>query len=135
MTMSRRNGLAALALCFFGGTTLKAQSGRGMAANEARVARFVAVEPNVKLEVLDWGGSGPPIVFLAGLGNTAHVFEDFAPRLRANHHVYGITRRGFGQSSVSRVGYSPDRLGDDVLAVVDSLHLIKPVLIGNCSEM
>jgi hypothetical protein len=32
--------------------------------------RFVAVDTNVKLEVLDWGGSGPPVVFLAGLGNT-----------------------------------------------------------------
>lgn len=33
---------------------------------------------------------------LAGGRNTAYVFDEFAPRLGANHHVYGITRRGFG---------------------------------------
>ena len=34
--------------------------------------KFVTVAPGVKLEVLDWGGNGPPLVFLAGLGFTAH---------------------------------------------------------------
>ena len=43
--------------------------------------QFIGVENNVKLEVLDWGGSGRPLVLLAGLGNTAHVFDKFAPRL------------------------------------------------------
>jgi hypothetical protein len=42
---------------------------------------FVTVDSNIKLEVLDWGGSGRAIVLLAGLGNTAHVFDDFAPKL------------------------------------------------------
>jgi non-heme chloroperoxidase len=36
--------------------------------------QFVTVEPGVKLEVLDWGGSGRTLVFLAGLGDTAHVY-------------------------------------------------------------
>ena len=56
---------------------------------------FVTVEAGVNLEVLDWGGAGRPIVLLAGLGNTAHVFDDFAQKLTRNGHVYGITRRGF----------------------------------------
>jgi hypothetical protein len=30
------------------------------------------------MEVLDWGGSGKPVVLLAGLGYTAHVSDDFA---------------------------------------------------------
>src|SRR5919108_1498867 len=58
--------------------------------------RFVAVDDGVRLEVLDWGGSGRPIVLLAGGGNTAHVFDDFAPTLSDRGHVYGITRRGYG---------------------------------------
>lgn len=37
----------------------------------------------VNLEVLDWGGSGRPLVLLAGLGNTAHIFDKFAPNLTA----------------------------------------------------
>jgi non-heme chloroperoxidase len=93
--------------------------------------RFVTVDDNVKLEVLDWGGSGRPLVFLAGLGATAHVFDDFAPKLTPEYHVYGITRRGYGASSVPGSGYTADRLGDDVLAVLDALGLARPVLVGH----
>src|SRR5271154_6470736 len=65
----------------------------------SHTVQFLTVDDNVKLEVLDWGGSGRPLVLLAGLGNTAHVFDDFAPKLTSEYHVYGITRRGFGASS------------------------------------
>src|SRR5213594_691876 len=57
--------------------------------------QFVTVEKNIRLEVLDWGGPGLPVVLLAGGGDTAHVFDDFAPKLTDRFHVYGITRRGF----------------------------------------
>jgi hypothetical protein len=67
----------------------------------------------------------------AGLGNTAHIFDKVAPKLTTAYHVYGITRRGFGASSVPASGYSADRLGDDVLEVMAALELIKPVLIGH----
>lgn len=95
---------------------------------------FVTVDGNVKLEVLDWGGRGTPIVFLAGLGDTAHNFDDFAPKFTRGHHVIGITRRGFGLSTrpaPTPENYSADRLGDDVLAVIAALKLDKPVLVGH----
>jgi pimeloyl-ACP methyl ester carboxylesterase len=94
-------------------------------------AQFITVDKDVKLEVLDWGGSGRPLVLLTGMGNTAHVFDKFAPKLAANYHVYGITRRGFGASSHPADGYSSDRRGDDVLAVIDALRLDRPVLVGH----
>ena len=94
-------------------------------------ATMVSVDREVTLEVLDWGGTGRPLVLLAGLGNTAHVFDDFAPRLTSLGHVYGITRRGYGKSSVPQSGYDADRLADDVLAVLDALKLERPVLIGH----
>jgi pimeloyl-ACP methyl ester carboxylesterase len=94
--------------------------------------QFVTVEKDVKLEVLDWGGSGRPLVLLAGLGDTPHTYDRFALKLNGTYHVYGITRRGFGASSApdSRV-FAADRLGDDVLAVLDALKLNKPVLVGH----
>lgn len=95
---------------------------------------FITVDDNVKLEVLDWGGSGRPLVLLAGLGDTAHRFDTFAPKLTAACHVYGITRRGFGASSApvpANNNYSADRLGDDVLAVLDAFKLSHPVLAGH----
>jgi len=95
------------------------------------ITRFVTVGNNVRLEALDWGGSGRPVVLLAGGGDTAHVFDDFAPKLTAGFHVYGITRRGFGASGFSASEYGADRLGDDVLIVLDSLKLKRPVLVGH----
>src|SRR5579871_5243968 len=93
--------------------------------------RFVSVQKNVRLEVLDWGGQGRPIVLLAGGGSTAHVFDEFAPKLTTSGHVYGITRRGFGASSYSAPDHPADRLGDDVVAVLDALKLAKPILVGH----
>src|SRR5262249_9713931 len=93
--------------------------------------QMVTVDKAVSLEVLDWGGSGRPLVFLAGLGNTAHIFDKFSPKMTPTYLLSGITRRGFGASSSPASGYSADRLGDDVLAVLDSLKLDRPVLVGH----
>jgi pimeloyl-ACP methyl ester carboxylesterase len=91
----------------------------------------VSVEKNVQLEVLDWGGSGRPVILLAGGGSTAHVFDGFAPKLAARWHVYGITRRGFGASGYVHMDNPADRLSDDVVAVIDALKINKPVLAGH----
>jgi non-heme chloroperoxidase len=96
--------------------------------------QMIPVEGDVKLEVLDWGGTGRPLVLLAGLGDTAHIFDKFAPKLTAKYHVYGITRRGFGASSKPEfvtANYNAARLGDDVLAVIGALHLSHPILAGH----
>jgi len=93
--------------------------------------RFITVDAGVKLEVLDWGGNGRPLLLLAGNGNSAHVFDAFAGKLTASYHVYGVTRRGFGASSAPLSGYNADRLADDVLEVIHSLKLKRPVVAGH----
>jgi non-heme chloroperoxidase len=95
---------------------------------------MVTVAPGVKDEVLDWGGSGRPVLLLAGLGNNAHVFFPIVPDLIQHYRVYSMSRRGFGASSVPSPvaeNYSADRLGDDVIAVMSQLGMQKPVLIGH----
>jgi len=95
------------------------------------LARMVQAAPGVQLEVLDWGGSGRPVVLLAGFGLTAHVYDDFAPKLATDYRVYGITRRGYGASSRPRTGYGADQLAYDVRAVIDALQITAPVLVGH----
>jgi pimeloyl-ACP methyl ester carboxylesterase len=34
----------------------------------------------VRLHYLDWGGSGPTLIFLTGMGSSAYIFNQFAPR-------------------------------------------------------
>jgi non-heme chloroperoxidase len=103
-------------------------------ATAAHTSRFIEVQPDVKLEVLDWGGSGRSVVLLPGLGDTAGVFDSFAAKLTANYHLYGITPRGFGNSSAPPVqtsDYSASRLADDVATVISTLNLNRPVLAGH----
>jgi non-heme chloroperoxidase len=100
----------------------------------AHTVSFVTVEPGVKLEIVDWGGTGRPVILLSGLGDNAHVFDKFAPQLIAKYHVYGITRRGFGASGSPQAvsdNYTADRLGDDILAVIEQLKIFRPVLVGH----
>jgi non-heme chloroperoxidase len=129
--MPRCSRLAGCILLAFLVAPLYSQSSAAWKDPSPHSTRLVSVDKNVRLEVLDWGGSGRPIVLLAGGGNTAHVFDDFAPKLTAHYHVYGITRRGFGASDYSATDNAADRLGDDVLAVVDSLKLNRPILVGH----
>jgi len=102
----------------------------GLSAEKPAI-QFVEVEPGVRLEVLDWGGTGRPVVLLAGGGDTAHVYDEFAPKLTADYHVFGITRRGFGDSSKPMTGYTAHSLANDVLRVLDALKIEKPVLVGH----
>jgi len=93
--------------------------------------RFVSVASGVKLEVLDWGGSGAALVFLAGLQDVAHGFDDFAPQFIDHHRVIAITRRGYGASSQPPSGYELATRISDLRAVLDSLHLNRVALAGH----
>lgn len=100
----------------------------------AHKVAFVTVDKGVKLEVLDWGGKGPPLLFLAGLGATAHALDKLAPKFIGKYHVYGLTRRGFGASDKpdpATADYSADRLADDVLEAMDKLKMDRPVIAGH----
>lgn len=81
--------------------------------------------------MLDWGGSGPPLVFLAGLQDVAHGFDDFAPRFLNHHHVIAITRRGYGASSQPHSGYDLATRVADLRALLDSLHLARVAFVGH----
>src|SRR5690349_16434277 len=83
------------------------------------------------LHFLDWGGNGPPLVLLSGFGDNAHIYDDLAPKLANQYHVIAITRRGYGQSSHPSGGYAVDSLVDDVIAVLDHLHLDRVYLAGH----
>ena len=105
--------------------------GVSVSAQSAPAIQFVTVDQGVRLEVVDWGGHGRTLLFLSGIGNTAHVFDTFAPQFTNQFHVIGLTRRGFGASSRPQTGYAVPRLASDVIAVIDQLHLDRPILVGH----
>jgi len=92
--------------------------------------RAVQVGPDTTLEMLDWGGSGRTLVLLAQLGQTAHIYDEWAPTLVGRYHVIGITRRGYGQSTAAS-GYSAEELATDIVKVLDAENVRDPLLVGN----
>lgn len=96
----------------------------------SHAVRHVRVDSSTRLETLDWGGQGPTLVLLAGLGNTAHVFDRFAPHLTDSFHVVGITRRGFGASD-QPPAVDLQVLVADIATVLDSLEQRQVILVGH----
>jgi non-heme chloroperoxidase len=85
----------------------------------------------VRLEYLDWGGTGEPLVFLAGLGLTAHIYDEIAPELAKDFHVIGLTRRGFGASEKPTDSYELATLVEDIRQALDSLGIRRAILVGH----
>ncbi len=96
-----------------------------------KAERFVIVAPGVKLEVLDWGGSGETMVLLTGSGDNAHVYDYFAFQFTDFFHVIGITRRGWLPSSQPKTGYDVETRASDDIKVLDALGIKKAVLVGH----
>src|SRR5262245_35348299 len=93
MPRSRTVALTATLLAFPTAIGSARQTGAVWQDPAKHDVRFVTVDEGVRLEVLDWGGSGRPVVLLTGSGHTAHVYDELAPKLTDCCHVYGLTRR------------------------------------------
>src|SRR4051812_16588174 len=68
---------------------------------------------NVKLHYLDWGGNGDALLFLHGMGDSAHVYDGLAPNFTNEFRVLALTRRGHGQSEIPETGYDTTTLVED----------------------
>ncbi len=85
----------------------------------------------IKMNYLDWGGTGDIIVLLAGLGNDAHVFDEIAPSFTDKFHVIGLTRRGFGETDRPASGYETATRVEDIRAFMDAMKITRPNLVGH----
>ena len=85
----------------------------------------------IKLHYLDWGGSGDTILFLPGFNDTAHIYDQFAPRFTDHFHVMGLTRRGLGESDKPKDGYDASTRVEDIRDFLDQLQIPRVILIGH----
>lgn len=97
----------------------------------SHLVHFIEVEKNVKLEVLEWEREGKTIVFVSGMGNSGHVFDDFAYHFTPYYRVLAISRRGYGNSSKPDSGYDSKTRATDIKIILDSLSVEKVILIGH----
>ena len=85
----------------------------------------------IRFHYLDWGGHGPTLIFLAGMGCSAYIYNKFAPRFTHKFHVLGFTRRGHGESDYPETGYDADTLVEDIRQFMDALHIQKAIFVGH----
>jgi pimeloyl-ACP methyl ester carboxylesterase len=85
----------------------------------------------IRLHYLDWGGKGPTLIFLTGMGSSAYIFNKFAPRFNDKFRVLALTRRGHGDSDIPETGYDADTLTEDIRQFMDRLDVEKAILAGH----
>jgi pimeloyl-ACP methyl ester carboxylesterase len=83
----------------------------------------------VELAVRDFGGLGPAIILLHGLGRSLIDWQLIAPLLSADCHVVAFDLRCHGHSGDG--AWSWGNALADVTAVADHLHLVNPAIAGH----
>jgi pimeloyl-ACP methyl ester carboxylesterase len=85
----------------------------------------------LELHVLEWSTEGVPLVLLHGLGNEAHLWDDFVPAVAPHYHVLALDQRGHGDSDWDpEARYDSESMADDLEAVLDAFEIDRFVLLG-----
>ncbi len=85
----------------------------------------------VNLQYYRTGGEKPPVIMLHGLTDNALCWNRIPVLLEVEFDVVLLDARGHGLSGLDACGASLDVQADDVLALIDQLELLQPVLIGH----
>lgn len=75
-------------------------------------------------------GFGTPVLLVHGLGSSTRDWEYQVPELEKRHRVIALDVRGHGQSDKPRERYSIGAFAEDVIALLDHLHLGRVHLVG-----
>jgi pimeloyl-ACP methyl ester carboxylesterase len=85
----------------------------------------------LELHLLEWSTEGVPLVLLHGLGNEAHLWDDFVPSVVPHYRVLALDQRGHGDSDWDpEARYDAESMTDDLEAVLDALEIDRFVLVG-----
>jgi len=90
--------------------------------------RFITAN-GVRLECLDWGGKGPALILIPGLGDNPHIFDDLAVALTDRFHVIAYARRSSGRSE-TKGPYDTLTLTEDLRGLMNALGISKAHLVG-----
>jgi pimeloyl-ACP methyl ester carboxylesterase len=71
------------------------------------------------------------MLFLHGIGDTAHIFDLFAPKFTNQFRVLGLTRRGHGESEKPDSGYDTATRVEDIRQFLDALKIPRAIVAGH----
>jgi pimeloyl-ACP methyl ester carboxylesterase len=88
------------------------------------------VEANgVRLQYVDWGGTGEVVLMIGGLADNPRAFDAIAAPLASHFHVVAYSRRGTGNSDV-KGPYDRGTLTEDLHGLMDAFGIQSADLIG-----
>jgi 3-oxoadipate enol-lactonase len=86
----------------------------------------IKTDDNSDIYVEVEGPENAPVLMLSNsLGTNLHMWDDQVPAWSRHFRLVRYDRRGHGHSSVPKGPYPMERLGRDVLAVIDALGIAK----------
>jgi pimeloyl-ACP methyl ester carboxylesterase len=138
VSRSRQPGLLIVSFLLMGISPVGSKTPT-LAADEGTTAGWIDLSPHrsafvdgdgVRLNYLDWGGNGPPLILIHGIANSPHIFDDIAPLLRSDFRVLAYARRGHGHSDAPEAPYDAGVLVEDLRRLLDNLHIERASFVG-----
>jgi pimeloyl-ACP methyl ester carboxylesterase len=130
MILSNRIGVIIFAAALMVGATL-AGSAPDANANPTPSVYWMKLNDGL-IAYDDYGGNGPTIICVPGLGDLRQQYRFLAPRLEAaGLRVVTMDLRGHGGSSVDWPDYSAASVGADIVALIHLLGAKKVYIVGN----
>ena len=93
--------------------------------------RFVTVN-GIRMHYLEWGDpEGVPLVWAHGSGSTGYEMRAVAPRVaQSGYRVLAVDYRGHGLTRVMDYDFGIHHIADDLIGLLDSLHIPAAVFGG-----
>ncbi len=95
-------------------------------------ARSIQVTANgIRQHYLDYGSDGPPLVIVPGITMPAACVEFLAVPLAERHRVIAVDPRSRGLSEHPASGYALTDYTDDLAALIETIGLERPIVLGH----
>lgn len=76
-------------------------------------------------------GAGFPVLFISGLNGHGSYWRELVPGFAKTFEVVLHDHRGAGQSDMSRIAYTVERMASDVVRLMDALGIDKAHVVGH----
>jgi len=122
---------ALLLICVRGNTQTTLVVGEKIAA-DARGVAIYRVQANHVFQAYKLQGDGDTLVLVNGVGASMQQWPTaFLDALSAHYQLLLLDNRGIGYSTTDNTPFDARLLADDLLALLDALHIRKAHLLGN----
>ncbi len=102
------------------------------AQEQSAESKFISV-PGARIQYLDFGGEGVPLIFIHAEGWDASTYKDFGGKFNGTNRVLSVTRPGYGESTSTESPYSIPVQAEYLIGFLDAMNIERAVFAGNSS--